>query len=93
MSSFCKATHIFFSKKFQHTCICISLHVNVNKSLTNDIVSSEQLGPDFFLTSQQGHVAGTHQKLVCVEVLRPSQPNRVMSSAVSLSNHKFTGQA
>ena len=30
---------------------------------------------------------------VCVEVLRPSQPNRVMSSAVSLPNHKFTGQA
>ena len=30
---------------------------------------------------------------VCVEVLRPSQPNRVMSSAVSLPNHTFTVQA
>ena len=30
---------------------------------------------------------------VCVEVLRPSQPSRVMSSAVSLPNHTFTGQA
>ena len=30
---------------------------------------------------------------VCVEVLRPSQPNGVMSSTVSLPNHKFTGQA
>ena len=30
---------------------------------------------------------------VCVEVLRPSQPNRVMSSAVSLPNHTFTGHA
>ena len=29
---------------------------------------------------------------VCVEVLRPSQPNGVMSSAVSLPNHTFTGQ-
>ena len=29
---------------------------------------------------------------VCVEVLRPSQPNGVMSSAVSLPNHMFTGQ-
>ena len=28
-----------------------------------------------------------------VEVLRPSQPNEVMSSAVSLPNHSFTGQA
>ena len=26
---------------------------------------------------------------VCVEVLRPSQPNGVMSSAVSLPNHMF----
>ena len=31
--------------------------------------------------------------LVCVEVLRPSQPNGVMSSAVNLPNHTFTGQA
>ena len=32
-------------------------------------------------------------RFVCVEVLRPSQPNGVMSSAVSLPNHTFTGQA
>ena len=31
--------------------------------------------------------------LVCIEVLRPSQPNGVMSSAVSLPNHTFTGPA
>ena len=30
---------------------------------------------------------------ICVEVLQPSQPNGVMSSAVSLPNHTFTGQA
>ena len=30
---------------------------------------------------------------VCVEVLRPSQPSGIMSSAVSLPNHTFTGQA
>ena len=30
---------------------------------------------------------------VCVEVLRPSQSNGVMSSAVSLPIHTFTGQA
>ena len=29
----------------------------------------------------------------CVEVLQPSQPNGVMSSAVSLPNRTFTGQA
>ena len=33
----------FFSKKFQH--ICVSLDVDFNKSLTNDVVSFEQLGP------------------------------------------------
>ena len=33
----------FFSKKFQH--ICISLDVNFNESLTNDVISFEQLDP------------------------------------------------
>ena len=30
---------------------------------------------------------------VCVAVLWPSQPNGIVSSAVSLPNHTFTGQA
>ena len=34
----------FFSKKFQH--MCVSLNVNFNESLTNDIVSFEQLDPE-----------------------------------------------
>ena len=33
----------FYSKKFQH--ICVSLDANFNESLTNDVVSFEQLGP------------------------------------------------
>ena len=40
----CKSYSHFFSKKFQH--ICVSLDVNFNESLTKDIVSFEQLGPD-----------------------------------------------
>ena len=36
---------------------------------------------------------GDNSLFVCVEVLRPSQPNGVMSSVVSLPNHTFTGQA
>ena len=39
------------------------------------------------------HQAEDAIAFVCVEVLRPSQPNGVMSSAVSLPNHTFTGQA
>ena len=42
------------------------------------------------------HLAGVAKcdcSFFCVEVLRPSQPNGVMSSAVSLLNHTFTGQA
>ena len=39
----CKSYSHFFSKKFQH--ICVSLNVNFNESLTNDVVSFEQLGP------------------------------------------------
>ena len=30
---------------------------------------------------------------VCIEVLWPSQPDGVMSSAVNLPNHTFAGQA
>ena len=44
--------------------------------------------PAFFLS-----VRPSLSSFVCVEVLRPSQPNGVMSSAVSLPNHTFTGQA
>ena len=43
----CKSYSHFFSKEFQH--ICISLDVNFNESLTNDVVSLEQLGPDIFI--------------------------------------------
>ena len=39
----CKSYSHFFSKKFQH--ICVSVDVNFNESLTNDIVSFEQLDP------------------------------------------------
>ena len=43
---------------------------------------------------QFAHNVGPDQlAFVCVEVLRPSQPNGVMSSVVSLPNHTFTGQA
>ena len=35
---------------------------------------------------------GERSLFVCVEVLRPSQPNGVMSSAVSLPNRTFTGR-
>ena len=41
---YCKSYSHFFSKKFQN--ICISLNVNFNETLTNDIISFEQLGPD-----------------------------------------------
>ena len=45
MSSFCKSYSHFFSKKFQQ--ICVSLNINFNESLTNEVVSFEQLGPDY----------------------------------------------
>ena len=43
------ATHIFFSKILQH--ICVSLDANFNESLTNDVVSFEQLGPECLVCS------------------------------------------
>ena len=63
MSSFCtaKATHIFFSKKFQH--ICVSLDVNLNESLTNDVVSFEQLGPVDSTTAKMFFMNSDHSRL------------------------------
>ena len=40
---------------------------------------------------EQIHI-NTVLRFVCVEVLRPSQPNGVTSSVVCLPNHTFTGQ-
>ena len=42
-----KLLTFFFSKIFQH--IYVSLDLNFNDSLTNDIVSFEQLGPDLLM--------------------------------------------
>ena len=42
---------------------------------------------------QSGLLPESESLFVCVEVLRPSQPSWVMSSAVSSPNHTFTGQA
>ena len=39
------------------------------------------------------NISGIVSLFVCVEVLRPSQPNGIMSSAVSFPSHTFTGQA
>ena len=44
----------FFSKKLQH--ICVSLDVNFNESLTNDVVSFEQLGPVFYFFGILGYI-------------------------------------
>ena len=45
----------FFSNKFQN--ISVSLDVNFNESLTNDVVSFEQLGPDVQEEPQSQNIA------------------------------------
>ena len=72
-----KATHIFFSKKFQH--ICVSLDVSFNESLTNDIVSLEQLGPDIQMPKKacsmltwQTHTHVTDKATVVIKCVRRS---------------------
>ena len=57
-------------------------------------ISKENTSADLFVLRFYGPVNPMGScRFVCVEVLRPSQPNGVMSSAVSLPNHTFTGQA
>ena len=57
----------FFSKKFQH--ICVSLNVNFNESLTNDVVSFEHLCPGFQIHVY--HIPGSKiSNSTCHEVKR-----------------------
>ena len=46
----CKSYSHFFSKKFQHN--CVSLDVNFNESLTNDVVSFGKLGPGLLVAKR-----------------------------------------
>ena len=81
-------TLIFFAEKmwvaFELPKLLIFLQQNINvfeynlATTVNEFVINELVNDALF---------------VCVEVLRPSQPSGVMLSAVSWSNHTFTGQA
>ena len=76
----CKSYSHFFSKKFQH--ICVSLDVNFNESLTNDIVSFEQLGPEHLWNGVLLRAAiGQYHCLPYVNELGP-----VVQSVVSLTS-------
>ena len=72
------------------------LHLALLSMKRLDLTKSESLFPAFkdpsFLNTEI-NICPSYYLFVCVEVLQPSQPNRVMSSAVSLPNHTFTGQA
>ena len=76
MSSFCtaKATHIFFSKKFQH--ICVSLDLNFNELLTNYIVSFEQLGPAVEI--QENILFDNIVKYMCIFCLPSTAPSTLI---------------
>ena len=62
--------------------IQLTLLISTSLISNNRLSRSENLAPENLTTCL----------FVCVEVLRPSQPNGVMSSVVSLPNHTFTGQ-
>ena len=66
----------FFSKTFQH--ICVSFGVNFNKSLTNDVVSFEQLGPG--VLKRDNYIV--HQGPVVQSVVSLTTSLRVISLTV-----------
>ena len=75
MSSFCtaKATHIFSAKNIN----CVSLDVNFKETLTNDIVSFEQLGPDFY-----AHNFEEVGRAYYLELVRPSGRHTFQTSHI-----------
>ena len=58
----------FFSKQFQHN--CVSLDVNFNESLTNDIVSFEQLGPGLQCTREKKYESHSESACICQFIVR-----------------------
>ena len=69
--------------------------MSVNQSLASRKyqLCSEQNSISSSNVLDKRHLLQPKVLFVCVEVLRPSQPNGVMLSAVSLPNNMFTGQA
>ena len=62
---------------------------------TDRLILANYVVPMWTHSRQQGPVFEKFEYFylfICVEVLRPSQPNGVMLSAVSLPSHTFTGQ-
>ena len=66
--------------------------LNHEKNLQINFCIKHQAKNDF-LKAVESTVVPNLFVCVCVEVLRPSQPNGAMLSMVSLPNHTFTGQA
>ena len=60
----------FIHKKFQH--ICVTLDINFNESLTNDVVSFEQLGPTEDLIRLQ-NIYYRETRILFIQVLFLSQ--------------------
>ena len=66
--------------------------MTVNEMLEHEVsvrIQTEFCGLEDGISGHAHHI----YFFVCVEVLRPNQPNGVMSSVVSFPNHMFTGQA
>ena len=74
--------------EFNQTCNMISFH---GKGMREWVCPSVHLSVMLLATLTRESRA--LRCFVCVEVIRPSQTNGVMLSAVSLPNHTFTGQA
>ena len=92
--SFDFVIHLFYSQCLSslQQCVLAAWEVSCQMSIHRRSVTASHLHGSHFNTEILNHSC-VYGLFVCVEVLRPSQPNGVMSSAVSLANRTFTGQA
>ena len=61
--------------------------------LSVDVIENYKMRDKRWEAIKHVHRSDKALSLFVFEVLRPSQPNGVMSSAASLPNHTYTGQA
>ena len=73
----------------------VSKHNTELKTILLQGLSEPKFFDDLVYKFRKNKTKTTNKRFlfVCVDVLRPSQTNGFMSSAVSLPNHTFTGQA
>ena len=92
-TSFCTGTHAHLELRCSHIVYSLRIKCKLQAETRMWLYLQYCKGKLMINGCRSSKMAYVTLLFVCVEVLWPSSPNGVMSSAVSLPNHTFTWQA